>query len=535
MPKHSIIVHPENLILKASPGTPLIDVLKDKGIFLNLPCGGEGRCGKCVVSVISGANEPSDDEKKHLSAKDIDEGMRLACRTNIQSDIEISVPTSSRLAGAGAGWEDIEIASGESVSGDLSLAIDLGTTSIAVALVNQDGRVIAHASALNPQVSYGADVISRINAISKDPDALPLQQGLVIDAINVLIKKLTDKTGAELNNLKSMALCGNPTMEHLFLGIDPTPIAYAPFTPVFTKAQIVRAKDIGISIYPEGEIYVFPVLSGYVGGDTLGFIWSSRIHESDAIIMGIDIGTNGEIVLGNGKHLYTCSTAAGPAFEGAQIRDGMRADRGAIEGVTISGGGISDIRVDIQIKGGGKPRGICGSGIFDAVAEMIRVGIINTSGRITNARIANEEASDKRIRRTDGVLEFLLHNDNSNPISITQKDIREVQLAKGAMSAGAEVLMKEMGIGWGDIGTLLIAGAFGNYLKVKSIVGVGLVPETLKEKIRFVGDAALSGAVEASFNPNARQKIEELTKKINYVELSSDRRFNDIFMKRLSF
>ena len=575
----NIKILPEGISISTKTGTPLIDALNENGVLVNLPCGGDGRCGKCVVSIApaNGANNlpnemmPDHEEKKHLSDESLKSGLRLACRVTVSRDIEVMVPLSSRVAGAGRSWEEFEVKDKDSLSGrDLYLAVDVGTTSIAVAIVDivdigandKTGGIIAHASALNPQVTFGADVISRINAVAIDEKNLKRQQQLVLDTINELVAKLTGKLGIDPKDIKGATFAGNPTMEHLLLGINPISISQAPFTPAFTGAVEKKAKDLGLNINPDGVAYVFPVFSGYVGGDTLAFIWSSRIHESKDIILGIDIGTNGEIVLGNIDRLICCSAAAGPAFEGSQIRDGMRADFGAIEGVVINGDDI-----ELAVKGDGTggnnetPIGICGSGIFDAVDQLIKAKVIKESGRITKDDVSPVLA--ERIQRIDSIVEFTLYNGNGTTggtqktIGITQKDIREVQLAKGAMRAGVEILLGELGIQWDDIKTVLIAGAFGNFLKPESIVGVGLIPKEMKDKIKFVGDAALTGAVEGvldekidsyssniksnnsinnrSTNISTKKGIERLAETIDYVELSSDKSFNDLFIKRLPF
>lgn len=556
MGKVRVDLLPEGVCVTVDSGTPLVELLKEKGILLNLPCGGEGRCGKCIVKVVPkngpGVGNlpdemiPGDDERKFLSDKSLKAGLRLACRLVVTADIEVTIPRSSRLAGAGRAWEGMDVLGEEDdfSAGGFSLAVDVGTTSIAAAVVgggdrtkNRAGGIIAHASALNPQVTFGADVISRINAVTKDGENLENQQKLVLGAVNGLIEKLTGRLGIEPTDIRGATFAGNPTMEHLLLGIDPISIAHAPFNPAFTGAEKRSAEKLGLNIDPNGEAYIFPVISGYVGGDTLAFVWSSRIHESEDIILGIDIGTNGEIVLGNRERILACSAAAGPAFEGSQIRDGMRADFGAIEGVVIKGD-----EVELTVKGnntGGdskSPIGICGSGIFDAVDQLVKTKVISESGRINKNDVSPGLMA--RIKKTGSVMEFVFHedgDDSGEAIGITQKDIREVQLAKGAIRSGAEILLTEMGIGWEEIKTVLIAGAFGNFLKTESIVGVGLLPKRLRERIRFVGDAALTGAVEAALDDDAKRGIERLAETIDYIELSSDKRFNDIFIKRLSF
>jgi uncharacterized 2Fe-2S/4Fe-4S cluster protein (DUF4445 family) len=530
MPYHTVMIMPEGTSRSAQSGTALLDVLRGSDILVNLPCGGEGRCGACRITVVNGTAPPTPEDLRHIPEPEIKRGRRLACRLVITGDITVEVPAASRVAGTGTTWEEVSVLSDRTVPAEgLALAVDLGTTSIAAALIARpSGDVLAHASALNPQAAFGADVISRINAVIKDHNTLSLQQSLAVRTIIDLLEKLSGKLGLSLSHVREVVIAGNPTMEHLFLGKDPTQIAYAPFTPGFLKAQRLRSSALGFKIHSKAPVWVFPILSGYVGGDTMAFIWSARMHESDEMILGLDIGTNGEIVLGNKDRLVACSTAAGPAFEGSHIKDGMRADLGAIEAVAITGD-----EVILGVKGKTLPRGICGSGLFDAVSEMRRNGLINSAGRIMVDTAS--PGLRERIAFDNGSRRFILFSDLSQSVGITQKDIREIQLAKGAMHAGIRVLLAEMGIRWEEIDRILVAGAFGNYLKTESIVGVGMLPASLKKKIVFVGDAALSGAIEAARTGLAKDGIEALAARVHYIELSADQRFNDFFISSLLF
>ncbi len=530
MPHSTVTIQPEGVRLAVKPGTAFPDIMKGSDILVNLPCGGEGRCGGCRVTVIDGAAAPTPEDLKHIPRREIDNGVRLACRLIVTGDMVVEVPASARVAGTGASWEEVHVLADSPVYADaLSLAVDLGTTSIAAALIaHPQGKVLGHASALNPQAAFGADVISRIHAVIKDRTALPRQQQMVSGAISELLGKLSVKLGVTAQYVRELVVAGNPTMEHLFLGRDPTPIASAPFTPGFLKAQRADASRLGFNIHPEPSVWVFPILSAYVGGDTMAFMWSARVHESDEMILGLDIGTNGEIILGNKKRLLACSTAAGPAFEGSHIADGMRADYGAIEAVEIKGDEVS-----LSVKGRTSPRGICGSGLFDAVSEMRRNGLIDRSGRITAGSAS--PGLKERVVRDNGSTRFILSSDRSRSIGITQKDIREIQLAKGAMHAGIRVLLAEMGIRFDDVDRVLVAGAFGNYLKPESIIGVGMLPATLAKKIVFVGDAALSGTIEAARSDGVKQGVEALAGRVGYIELSADQRFNDLFISSLLF
>lgn len=530
MSLHTLTILPDDTTVSVKTDTPLVEALNRAGIHLTLPCGGEGRCGKCVVRVSANAPPPTESDRRFLRESALAEGLRLACGVRVTDAMEVFVPPALRMDEAGDHWDEVTVS--RDAGGDeerLGLAVDLGTTSIAAALVSLGtGEIRAQSSTLNPQAPYGADVISRINAVSKKTENLDTLKRLAVNAVNELSERMVERLGTTLDRIACVTVAGNPTMEHLLFGIDPAPIALAPFSPAFTKAQKRNAAGLGLKAGPDADVYLFPVISGYVGGDTLAFIHSARMHLSDRVTLGIDIGTNGEIVLSTGKRILACSAAAGPAFEGAQITHGMRADLGAIEGVVIS-----DTDVTVTVKGDVPPRGICGSGLFDAVTQMLRAQVLTESGRIA-ASGAGMPLAD-RIRKDDNGTEFVLYADNGGILGVTQKDIRQVQLAKGAIRSGAEILLMEASLTWGDVDRVLIAGAFGNYLKPESIVGVGIIPPELVESIGFVGDAALTGAVEAAADPAAREEIETLAERIEYVELSSDARFNERFIERLSF
>jgi len=529
MTRHTVTILPDNTTVSVETGTPLVEALTRSGIRLTLPCGGEGRCGKCLVRIEADPPPPTESDRRFLRDPALAEGLRLACGVSVSGDMTVHVPSALRMDEAGDHWDDVRISTDQREGEErMGLAVDLGTTSIAAALVSLDtGRIRAQSSTLNPQAPYGADVITRINAASKNPEDLATLQGLVNNAVNDLSDRMTGRLGINPDRIDCITVAGNPTMEHIFFGIDPASIAFAPFSPVFTDAQKKRAGELGLKAAPDAEVYLFPVISGYIGGDTLAFIHSARMQNSDRVVLGIDIGTNGEIVLSTGKRILACSAAAGPAFEGAQITHGMRADLGAIEEVIIA-----DANVAIAVKGDVPPRGICGSGLFDAVSQMLEARVLTETGRITPKGV--ERTLADRIVKNENGTEFILYSNNGSTLGVTQKDIRQVQLAKGAIRAGAEILLMEASLAWEDVDRVLIAGAFGNYLKPESIVGVGVIPPSLTDSIHFVGDAALTGAVEAT-DRAAREEIETLAKRIKYIELSSDARFNERFIERLSF
>ncbi|MDZ7358809.1 MAG: ASKHA domain-containing protein, partial [candidate division KSB1 bacterium] len=372
------------------------------------------------------------------------------------------------------GNQIINIEAGDTSQRLFGVAIDLGTTTIVGSLVNMlTGQILAVASRTNPQSIHGADVISRVNFCISEPGGLGKLQTLAIEAINEIIEELCENSGEKFRDIYELSLAGNTIMNHLFLGANPQFIAEAPYTPAYRRSQKFRAEELGIAILPRGSVITLPNISGYVGGDITGFILACKLHQQDKVTLGIDIGTNGEIVLGSKEKLICCSTAAGPAFEGGQISCGMRAMEGAIDKYVIDEAGVF-----YHVIGNIDPRGVCGTGLVDVVAELLSAGIVDETGRI----VAPEQFHGldwlkKRILPNDKNYDFALVNGEDGArqmIKIKQQDIRELQLAKGAMAAGIEILMKELGISVDQIEQVFIAGAFGSYLNKYNALKIGL-------------------------------------------------------------
>jgi uncharacterized 2Fe-2S/4Fe-4S cluster protein (DUF4445 family) len=425
---------------------------------------------------------------------------------------------------------------GDTTARAFGLAIDIGTTTLAVYLIDlNQGIVLASGAATNPQNVFGADVISRI-AYASSPDALRELQKIVVGGINGIIESLTEKTHINISEIYQVVVVGNTTMGHLFLGIDPSFLARAPFIPVFNKAVEVNAGELGLAALETSSVTLLPNVAGYVGSDTVGVMLAVGADRLEGVHLIVDIGTNGEIILVGKGRILTCSTAAGPAFEGAKIRHGMRAAEGAIERVSIS----SD--VEAMTIGSGKPAGICGSGLVDALSEMVRTGIVEGSGRLLDRpeRLASlPPALRQRLRTAGGQAEFVLvrgqDSADRSDIVITQKDIREVQLAKGAIMAGIRVLMREMKVGTEEIEQVLLAGAFGNYIGRASSLGIGLLPFVPIEKIKAIGNAAGKGAQMALLSAEERQRAFVLAQRTRHMELSTDKRFQEAFISSLAF
>ncbi|AGA69723.1 putative metal-binding protein [Desulfitobacterium dichloroeliminans LMG P-21439] len=431
----------------------------------------------------------------------------------------------------------LSVEPGDTTLRNYGLAIDIGTTTTVVYLMDLlQGKVLASGAVTNPQRAYGADVISRITHAAQGPEQLQELQELVIGGLNEIIVELCAKSDVSKEEIYQAVVVGNTTMSHLFLGIDPTYLAPAPFIPVFRQEIEVEARELGLGILRTGHVVLLPNVAGYVGADTVGVMVAVKVDQLPGYTLAIDIGTNGEIILAGEKRILTCSTAAGPAFEGAEIKYGMRAADGAIERVTIQDD------VECVAIGGTKPIGICGSGLIDAIAQMAESGVIYASGRIVNSQVDLDKlppSLQQRIRRTTEGSEFVLvwakETEIGEDIVLTQKDIREMQLAKGAIRAGVSILMKEMGIGLEQLDRVLLAGAFGNYISKDSALGIGLLPDLPLEKITAIGNAAGDGAKMVLLSQVERIKATEFANLAEHLELSTRMDFQEEFIDALSF
>ena len=432
-----------------------------------------------------------------------------------------------------AGDRCIAVEAGDTRGALYGAAFDIGTTTVVGALMDlASGREVAVASALNGQAGYGADVISRINFAMADPQNLARLQQSVIATINGVLDELLSRSGVARENVYELVAVGNTTMSHLLLGIDPGSLALAPYVPVNSDPQTMSAAELGIEIHPSGQVYVLPNIACFVGSDTVGVIMATKQHRRDRARLAIDIGTNGEIVLGSRARVVACSTAAGPAFEGAEITFGMRATDGAIEKVWI------EDDVHVRTIGGARARGICGSGLIDAVAEMLRVGLLDETGRLVSpadARRALPESLCRRLVETDRGYAFVLAGAGKLRVYLTQQDVRKLQLAKGAISAGIRILMKELDLQFADVEEVLLAGAFGSYVDPASARAIGLVPPFPLSRLVSVGNAASVGARLALLSLDARREAEEIASWVEHIELSSRPDFQDEFISALYF
>lgn len=429
-------------------------------------------------------------------------------------------------------WNDrriVAIEPGDTSNYLLGFAVDIGTSKIVGHLVDlTTGRTVAMGSIENPQIIYGEDVISRITFAAANNANLKTLQKLLINGVNKVLRETCRKAEIDSSKVYETVVVGNTAMHHFFLGIEPRYIALSPYTPALKKQIHLIAKELNLKMNKEGIVTTLPIIAGFVGADAVADILATGIHESEEISLLVDIGTNTEIIIGNKDDLLCCSCASGPAFEGAHIKHGMKAVTGAIERVQIN----PNLEVKYETIGGVKPSGICGSGIIDLVAEMLKNGIIDKCGRF------NSKIKTKRMKKDDG-MEFIVAWDNETvtgkAITITQKDINEIQLAKAAIYTGCSILMKRKNLKDRDINRVFIAGAFGSYLNPENAKIIGLIPDIPTEKIKVVGNTAVMGAKMALVSKEVRKKAEEIANRVRYLELANDPDFNQEFLKALIF
>ncbi|MCD6409292.1 MAG: DUF4445 domain-containing protein [Candidatus Verstraetearchaeota archaeon] len=411
------------------------------------------------------------------------------------------------------------------------IAVDIGTTKLACFLVNLNTGELLHAcGTMNPQIPYGEDVMSRISYAMEGEDHLQQLKKAVVDGINGLIQEALTITGVRREHLYELVAVGNTAMHHLFIGIQPAYVGRSPYPPAVAKSCALPPQAVGIAINNRGRVHVLPNIAGFVGADAVACLLATEVHKSAELKLLMDVGTNTEVSLGNREKILSCSTASGPAFEGAHIKYGMRAATGAIERVKID---EETFEPEISTIDDAKPRGICGSGIIDVIAEMLRVGLLDTRGRI-------QRKETTRIREGPQGLEYVLAWKEETPskaedLVITQKDIREIQLAKAAMRTGCEILMKRLGIGREQISELIIAGAFGSYINPESARILGMIPEVPLERIKFVGNTAGSGARMCLKSVDARREAEEIARRVEYVELAALPEFQEEYVNAMAF
>jgi uncharacterized 2Fe-2S/4Fe-4S cluster protein (DUF4445 family) len=550
---------PEGRSTVAPSARTLLQVARRAGAHIDAPCGDRGRCGKCRVRILAGAvSAVTPEERALLSPAELAAGVRLACEAHALGSLTVEVPESSRnLTGRKAGAElphpiipdpftskicitdptvvtnfyagdmllGVEV--GDTTAAHYGVALDIGTTTVVCYLMNLcTGAEVAVGVLSNPQATYGADVISRISYTQGNPEHVTTLQHAVIAAVNEILATVTKSAGIAPTDILEMTVAGNTCMIHLFLGIDPASLGHAPYTPTVTESVTINAADLGVHLHPRGVVRTLPNIAGFVGADTVAMLAASELASRKGLWIAADIGTNAEILLALDGCLLACSTAAGPAFEGAKIRHGMRALPGAIDGVVI-GADLFVHTIDDR-----QPLGICGSGIIDAVSELVHVGMLAPTGRFVAADDLPDlpDALRARVVPTGVVLVWAAESGTGHDILLTQKDVREVQLVKGAIAAGVRTMLEKVGKTTADLDGFCVAGAFGTYITKEHAIRIGLLPDLAPEKLHFLGNAAGTGAKMALLSRTEYSTMVEAARQVEYVELAGDRNFADHFM-----
>lgn len=539
-----VTFEPMGISCTVPAGQTVLAAAASQGIDLFSECGGKGKCGKCQVEVTPSAHVSAvtANESRLLPEALLNRNGRLACQARVKAPLSVLAMGSKRDCGEPLG-KNLDGATltpsrsrrqkSRALSGSFGLALDIGTTTLALYLCDlRSGTIVHSAAEANPQRRFGADVISRIAHANDQPHGLEELRSIVVEAVNGLIERGLEKTGAEKEDIGKVTVVGNTTMQHLFAGLHPEKLGVYPYLPESCAARVCAAEDLGLALKRGCEVYLFPVISGFVGGDTVGAMLHDRPYCRDEITLLIDIGTNGEIVLGNREAIWAASCATGPALEGAHIACGMRASAGAIDKVVVD---PSSYRVDYEIIGGDTglaPQGLCGSGIIDAVAEMVQAGLILPSGRLC------EGLPGVVVDRHGIGREFIIADNTASPessrIVLTLADVRQVQLAKSALYSGIKLLLKKAGID--KIDRLVLTGAFGARFNWRNGVAIGMLPETAEEaQVVVVENGAGRGAVMALLDAELREEARIAAAHTRLLELGGDPDFAREFALNTSF
>lgn len=444
-----------------------------------------------------------------------DEGIYTVVTNNYKNNLEI-----------------IGLEKGDTTLNLYGISMDIGTTTVVVALIDLNtGDEISNDSMINAQKHFGLDVLTRITYELEHPeDGIRKLQETMVDSINTMIESVCEKSKVSKQNIYEVAIGANCTMMHMLLGVDATSIGKAPYAPVFVRAKNINARDIGIKVAQFGRIYCLPSVSSYIGADIVAGAYVCELEKSKENILFIDIGTNGEIVLSKGGELLCCSCAAGPALEGMNISSGMRASDGAIEDVVITKSGVKT-----KVIGDNPPIGVCGSGILAVVRELVLNGLIKKDGAfIKKEKLEESDYRYNMIQMKEKKREFIL-TEEPEKILITQGDVRQVQLAKGAILSGFYALLKKGNITMEDLDKVMIAGQFGAHLPADSLIGTGILPKEVKEKLVYVGNSSKTGAYMALMSNEAKSEMERLAHKMKYLELGATEGYERLFAQCLIF
>jgi uncharacterized 2Fe-2S/4Fe-4S cluster protein (DUF4445 family) len=508
----------------ARPSQTLLEVAQAAGIGLASVCGGGGTCEECRVRLADGKlTPPTLVEQAVFSGKELAAGYRLACQAQPLGDVKLDIPPESLTTPQRLQLEGQEtlpnLKPAVHIPGALGLAVDIGSTKLAAYLVDLGtGITVARAGAMNPQVAYGEDIISRIAFAGREPDGAKKMQAVLMETLNRLLEEMCQEAGVPIGQVADAVVVGNTAMHHFFAGLPVEQLGHAPFSPATTQSLEIPAAGLGLALGSSVNVYLPPVIAGYVGADHIAMLLATEAWNSPHNTIALDIGTNTEISLVANGEVTCCSCASGPAFEGAHIREGMRAAPGAIERARWSDG-----KIIWQTINGRPPVGICGSGILDVVAAFQDGGLVKRTGTLQAG--AGSEYTLVPAKET-GLERDLL---------VTRSDVHEIQLAKAAIRAGIESLLEQANLSSMDIDEFIVAGAFGTYLDLRSAIRVGMFPTLPLERFKQVGNAAGVGAKQMLLSTDKRAEAEKLAVEIGYLELTSWKTFTPLFMKYLSF
>ena len=596
----TVRVGSQSKTIEYEQGMTLLDIMLDGGVLVDNPCNGKGTCGKCRVKMLSGdLPEPTENEKKLLSAKELNAGVRLACMVTPTDDVEVESMHKERkhevlttgimpdfdfdldvekrtftvhrptledqtpfedqvceqlgVAGVSAevladaflvpgdftavlhDGQVIQIEEGDTTDKLYGVAIDIGTTTVVCELVDLlTGEVLADASQINAQKIFGLDVLTRITYELEHPDnGVANLRKVMVKSINGMFDEICTESGVDRKHIYEITVGANCTMMHMLLGVDARCIGKAPFAPAFARAKDLPAAAIGIEAAPGARLYCLPHVSAYIGADIVAGAYVCELDKVSGNVLFIDIGTNGEIVLSRQGKLMSCSCAAGPALEGMNISAGMRAAEGAIEEVTITEQGN-----EFAIIGGNdlEPQGLCGSGILAVLRELIRCGFVRKNGAFVKLDKLSDDDYRKRMLIEDeaGKRAFVLV-DGEEPMLVTQGDVRQVQLAKGAILSGFMALLRKAGIEMSDLDKVIIAGQFGAHLVASSITGTGILPLEVEDRIEYAGNTSKTGAYMALMSGTVKRGMEKLAHEMDYMELGATQNYERLFSECMIF
>ncbi len=590
-----IFVKSSNTSIEAEEGKDLLQLLLENKVFVDNPCNGKGTCGKCKVKLLHGELPITETEQRFLKAEELAEGYRLSCLVVPTEDITIEVlqketehkiltkgyvpsfrynpsikkriidlkkptldnqtPLEDAICKAAevrhfdwsllqqelsygintavyCGGELIALEAGDTTDKLYGVAVDIGTTTVVAALVDlKTGNELTTASLLNPQKKYGLDVLTRITYSIENPEESRLElQNEIVAVLNQMIEEVCAQAHIDRNHIYEVAVAANCTMLHFLMGVAAASIGRSPYAPAFVRAKNTLAEEIGIKIAKSGRLYCLPSVSAYIGADIVAGAYVCKLHESKSNTLFIDIGTNGEIVLSKSGKLFSCSCAAGPALEGMNISSGMKAAEGAIEDIEILEEGVQ-----LKVIGDIAPIGICGSGILAAVKELIRIGLVRKDGSFIKKDQLEQSDYRYNMLQLNGTKREFVLVEGQKPLLITQGDLRQVQLAKGAILSGFTALLNSAGIDMNQLEKVMIAGQFGAHLPADSLIGTGILPAEVKDKLVYVGNTSKTGAYMALMSEDAKKEMEELAEKISYMELGASEGYEKLFAQCLIY